>query len=61
MQTAKHCRLKAAEMTALAQRSSPVRRDQFLEMAESWRRLAEESAAVEGLARPAPEDGPTGS
>jgi len=59
MKTAKHCRLKAAEMTALAQRSSPLRRDQYLEMAATWRRLAEESAAAEGVTGPAPDDGPT--
>ena len=56
MQTAKQCRLKAAEMTDLAARSSPVRREQFLEMAEAWCRLAEKSAEAEGLTEPAPGD-----
>ena len=47
MQTAKNCRRKVTEMNALAAKS-PALREQFLQMAEVWKRLERESAQAEG-------------
>jgi hypothetical protein len=63
MRTAEDCRRKAAEMQALAARS-PVRREQYLQMADVWMRLERESAEAEGRIEPelkpdsSPEPGP---
>jgi hypothetical protein len=47
MRTAEDCRRQVAEMNARAAKS-PVRREQYLQMAQLWRQLEEESARAEG-------------
>jgi hypothetical protein len=48
MRTAEDCRRQVTEMNARAA-ESPVRREQYLQMAQLWQQLEDESARAEGL------------
>jgi hypothetical protein len=59
MRTAEDCRRKAAEMNELATKS-PTTRNEFLDLAEGWTRMAQESAQAEGASADEPVQPPPG-